>query len=517
LARIADLKVISRTSVMHYKSDALRNLREIGQQLGVAHLLEGSVQRSGNKVRVIAQLIDSRNDAHLWGQTYDRDLADVFAIQSEIATSIAHELQAKLSPREQTAIAQAPTNNITAFELYARARHLLASRNAKANLVEAADLLNEAVARDPSFFKAYCLLASTHDRLYFLGANHTPARLALAEAAIREAFRLRPDAGEAHLARAQNLYRGYLDYDAALAELEVAAKSLPNDASVFELKGYIERRQGKQDEAIRSLERAIDLDPRNSFTLQQVALTYRDRRRFADQKSALDRALAIEPNNIDVKLERVTAEFYWKADTRPLHQMVDSIRATSPEATKGIAEYWLYYALAERNAAAAKDALIAAGDNDALTDDAVVFSRRFMEGVIARMTKDDAGARVAFTAAHAEQHQIIQAPESYGPALCVLGLIDAGLGRKEEALREGRRAVELLPLGKVQIFGTLMVKYLAMIAAWTGDKDLACEQLAIAIRPPSRLTYGELKLLPFWDPLRGDPRFEQMVASLAPK
>ncbi|MCU1293600.1 MAG: hypothetical protein JWP08_2450 [Bryobacterales bacterium] len=517
LARIADLKVISRTSVMHYKSDALRNLREIGQQLGVAHLLEGSVQRSGNKVRVIAQLIDSRNDAHLWGQTYDRDLADVFAIQSEIATSIARELQAKLSPREQTAIAQAPTNNITAFELYARARHLLASRNAKANLVEAADLLNEAVARDPSFFKAYCLLASTHDRLYFLGANHTPARLALAEAAIREAFRLRPDAGEAHLARAQNLYRGYLDYDAALAELEVAAKSLPNDASVFELKGYIERRQGKQDEAIRSLERAIDLDPRNSFTLQQVALTYRDRRRFADQQSALDRALAIEPNNIDVKLERVTAEFYWKADTRPLHQMVDSIRATSPEATQGIAEYWLFYALAERNAAAAKDALIAAGNNDALTDDAVVFSRRFMEGVIARMTKDDAGARVAFTAARAEQHQIIQAPESYGPALCVLGLIDAGLGRKEEALREGRRAVELLPVGKDQIFGIAMVKYFAMIAAWTGDKDLACEQLAIAIRPPSRLTYGELKLLPFWDPLRGDPRFEQMVASLAPK
>lgn len=517
LARIADLKVISRASVMHYKSDSPRNLREIGQQLGVAHLLEGSVQRSGNKVRVIAQLIDARNDAHLWGQTYDRDLADVFAIQSEIATSIARELQAKLSPGEQTAIAQAPTNSITAFELYARARHLLASRNAKANLVEAADLLNEAVARDPSFFKAYCLLASTHDRLYFLGANHTPARLALAEAAIREAFRLRPDAGEAHLARAQNLYRGYLDYDAALAELEVAAKTLPNDAGVFELKGYIERRQGKQEEAIRSLERAIDLDPRNSFTLQQIALTYRDRRRFADQKSALDRALAIEPNNIDVKLERVTAEFYWKADTRPLHQMVDSIRTTSPEATQGIAEYWLFYALAERDAVDAKNALTAAGENDALTDDAVTFSRRFMEGVIARMTKDDAGARVAFTAARAEQHQIIQAPESYGPALCVLGLIDAGLGRKEEALREGRRAVELLPVEKDRIFGIAMVKYFAMIAAWAGDKDLACEQLAIAVRPPSRLTYGELKLLPFWDPLRGDPRFEQMVASLAPK
>jgi TolB-like protein/Tfp pilus assembly protein PilF len=517
LASVADLKVINRTSVMQYESRAARDLNKIGHQLGVARVVEGSVQRAGNRVRVNAQLIDVSTNRTLWGQTYDRDVADVFAIQSEIATSIARQLQASLSAREKTAIEQAPTNNIPAFELYARARDLLASRNAKANLVEAADLLNEAVARDPSFFKAYCLLASTHDRLYFLGADHTPARLALAEAAIQEAFRLHPDAGEAHLARAQNLYRGYLDYGAALAELEIAAKTLPNNASVFELKGYIERRQGKQEEAIRSLERAIDLDPRNSFALQQIALTYRDRRRFDDQKSALDRALAIEPNNIDIKLELAALEFYWKADTRPLHQLIDSIRATNPAATRDIAEYWLFYALAERNAVAAKDALIAAGENDALTDDAVAFSRRFMEGVIARMTKDDAGARAAFTAARAEQQQIIQAPESYGPALCVLGLIDAGLGRKEEALREGRRAVELLPVEKDRIFGIAMVKYFAMIAAWAGDKDLACEQLAIAIRPPSRVTYGELKLLPFWDPLRGDPRFEQIVASLAPK
>jgi len=319
------------------------------------------------------------------------------------------------------------------------------------------------------------------------------------------------------LARAQNLYRGYLDYDAALTELEVAAKTLPNDARVFELKGYIQRRQGKQEEAVRSLERAVDLDPRNSYTLQQIALTYRDLRRFAEQKSVLDRALAIEPNNVDIKLERAAAEFYWKADPRPLHQMVDSIRATNPAATRDIAEYWLFCALAERDAAAAKNAVIAAGENAALTDDAVAFSRPFMEGVIARITKDDAEARAAFAAARAEQQKILQAPESYGPALCVLGLIDAGLGRKEEALREGRRAVELLPVEKDAIYGIGMVKYFAMIAAWAGDKDLACKQLAIAIRPPSRLTYGELKLLPFWDPLRGDPRFEQIVASLAPK
>jgi len=517
LASLADLKVTSRTSVMQYKDETGRDLRKIGHQLGVARVVEGSVQRSGNRVRVNVQLIDVSTNRGLWGQSYDRELADVFAIQSEIATSIARQLQAKLSPREKTAIEQAPTNDIPAFELYARAKDLLASRNAKANLLEAADVLNKAVARDPSFFKAYCLLASTHDRIYFFGDDHTPARLALAEAAIATAFRLRPDAGEAHLARAQNLYRGYLDYDGALAELEIAAKTLPNDASVFELKGYIERRQGKQDEAVRSLERAIDLDPRNSFMLQQIALSYRHLRRFAEEKSVLDRALAIEPNDVDTKLERAAVDFYWKADPRPLHQMVDSIRGTNPDAIGDVAEFWLLSALAERDAAAAKNAVIAAGENPAYTDEAVTLSRPFMEGVIARMTKDDARAHAAFTAARAEQQKIIQSHESYGPPLCVLGLIDAGLGEKEQALREGRRAVELLPVEKDPINGMAMLKYFAMIAAWVGDKDLASEQLAIAIRPPSRLTYGELKLLPFWDPLRGDPRFEKIVVSLAPK
>src|SRR3954452_19611950 len=195
LASLADLKVINRTSVMQYESGAARDLNKIGHQLGVGRVVEGSVQRAGNRVRVNAQLIDVSTNRTLWGQTYDRDVADVFAIQSEIAMSIAQQLQASLSPREKTAIERAPTSDITAFELYARAKGLLASRNAKANLLEAADVLNQAVARDPSFFGAYCLLASTHDRLYFFGDDHTPARLALAEAAIATAFRLRPDAG----------------------------------------------------------------------------------------------------------------------------------------------------------------------------------------------------------------------------------------------------------------------------------------------------------------------------------
>jgi serine/threonine protein kinase/Tfp pilus assembly protein PilF len=517
LARIADLKVISRTSAMQYQSGVARNLHKIAQQLGVANVVEGSVQRAGNRVRVNAQLIDARTDRHLWAETYDRDLADVFAIQSNIAKAIADELQAKLSPNEVSAIERPPTSDIAAFNLYAHARNVLAIRNARKDLLEAADLLTQAVTQDPSFFQAYCQLAHTHDRIYFLGYDHTPARLAMAEAAIQSAFRLRPDAGEAHLARAQNLYRGHLEYDAALAELDVAAKTLPNDTAVFELKGYIQRRQGKQEEAVRSLERAIELDPRNTFTLQQIGLSYHHLRRYAEEKSVLDRALAVETNDVDTKVARAFVDFHWKADTRQLHQTLDSIRAANPAATQSIADGLLICALAERDPVAAKNAAIAAGSNPPFTDEAVNFSRPFVEGVIAHMTKDENIARLAFTAARAEQEKTIQAQPNYGPPLCVLGLIDAALGQKEEALREVRQAVALLPVEKDAINGVVMIKYLAMTAAWIGDNDLACEQLAVAIRPPSRLTYGQLKLLPFWDPLRGDPRFEKIVASLAPK
>ncbi|PYS37075.1 MAG: hypothetical protein DMF71_19250, partial [Acidobacteria bacterium] len=257
LAKVADLKVISRTSVMQYKTGTPRNTREIGQQLGVAHLLEGTVQRAGNKVRVNAQLIDVRSDAHEWADNYDRPVEDVFAIQSEIAKAIADQLQAKLSPSEKNAIAQRPTADLAAFDLYTRANNLVLTTNFSAagaqNLKKAVDLLNEALQRDPSFFLAQCRLAYALDNFYFLGFDHTPARLAQAEAAVEAAFRLQPDGGEAHFARAEHLYRGYLDYDGALAELEIARRTLPNDPRVAELTGYIQRRQGKQEEALRSL------------------------------------------------------------------------------------------------------------------------------------------------------------------------------------------------------------------------------------------------------------------------
>ena len=517
LAKIADLKVISRTSVMHYRGK--RDVHQIGRSLGVSHVLEGTARRSGGKVHVNAQLVDTRTNTEVWADGYDRNLKEAFAIPSEVAQKVADELHAKVSSAEKVAIERKPTADIAAFELYTQAKNLLLtsfSSSAKAKLLEAADLLDQAIGHDPSFFEAYCELVHTHGLLYFFGLDHSPARLTLAEAAAQAAFSLRPDAGEAHLARAENLYHGHLDYEGALAELDIARQSLPNDSRVFAVKGYIQRRQGRWEESTRNLERSIDLDPRNFFMLQQIGLSYGVLRRYPEEIAVLDRALAIEPADVDTKVALAAVQFHWKADTRPLHQAIDSIRATNPGALQSVANDWLSCALAEDDIAAARNALDAFGEIP-LTDYAVHLNRSLMEGIMARISNDDNKARAAFVAARAEQEKIVQGQPNYGPALCVLGLIDAGLGRKEEALREGRRAVELLPVEKDAINGPLMIEYLAMIAGWAGDKDLACEQLPIAIRPPSSISYGQLKLLPFWDPLRGDPRFEKIVNSLAPR
>jgi serine/threonine-protein kinase len=524
LARIADLKVISRTSVMQYKPGVVRNLREIGQQLGVAHLLEGSVQREANRVRVNAKLIDALTDVHLWAQTYDRDLADVFAIQSEIAKAIADQLQARLSPNEKAAIEKPPTADLAAFDLYTRAKTLLLTTSftstGEQNLRQAVELLNQATTRDPAFFDAYYQLTFAHGRLYSLGFDHTASRLASAEAALQAAVRLRPDAGETHLARAYYLYYGPRDYAGALAELENARRSLPNDPRLSELTGYILRRRGQQEEGLRNLERAIELDPRNYFIMQQMAFSYQFLRRYPEEAAILDRVLTIVPKDAATKAQRALVDFNWKADTRPLHQAIDSILTTNPGAISEVADSWFVCALAEHDHVAAERALVALGDNPWWVDAAVILSRGFGEGLLPRVMEDDAQAGAAFSKARAEQEKIVQAQPDYGPALCVLGLIDAALGRKEAALEEARRAIEVLPVEKDSVNGSRMLVYFAIVAAWAGEKDLALQQLELGLpapNPSAALNYGALKLLPFWDPLRGDPRFEKIVASLAPK
>ena len=283
LAKVADLKVISRTSVMQYKSGIPRNLRKIAEELGVAHVVEGSVQRAGNKVRVNTQLIDARNDRHEWAEDYDRPIDDVFAIQSEIAQAITDQLEVRLSPAEKKIIEQRPTADVVAFEQYSKGKTLLLTEGAGGAMDrafrEAADLFKSATARDPAFHAAFCQLVRVNDLLYAQGYDHTPERLSAAEEALKKAAELRPDSADTHLARAQHLYFAVRDYKAALSELELARQGLPNDSRVVELTGYILRREGKAEEGLRALQQAAHLDPRNTSLLSQNAASYAGLRR----------------------------------------------------------------------------------------------------------------------------------------------------------------------------------------------------------------------------------------------
>jgi tetratricopeptide (TPR) repeat protein len=302
--------------------------------------------------------------------------------------------------------------------------------------------------------------------------------------------------------------------------LEIARRALPNDPRLFELTGYILRRRGQQEEGLRNLQRAVELDPRNFFTLQQIALSYQFLGRYAESIAALDRASAIVPDNVETRANRGLFYLCWKADTRPLHQTIDAILAQGPSAIASTADTWFFCALAERDPAAAERAHVAVGDNPCWNEGVIYLSHSFGEGLLARMTKDEARAHAAFEAARAQQEKIVQAQPDYGPALCVLAMIDAALGRKDLALEEGRRAIALAPMEKDVANGSRVIQYFAITAAWTGDKELALRQLETGLRAPLAsvaLSYGALKLLPFWDPLRGDPRFEKIVASLAPK
>ena len=519
LARVADLKVISRTSVMQYKGGLIRNLREVAKELGVAHLLGGSVQRTGGRVRVSAQLIDARTDTQLWAERYDRDVADVFAIESELAGKIVAQLQSKLSREEKAAIEERPTEDLEAYDLYAHAKtqidNALLSQPSK-DLFEAVRLLDKAVKRDPSFFLAYYQLAHAHDLIYQMGFDHTPERLALADAAIQSLRRLRPDAGETHLALAKHLYWGYLDYDRARKELNAAQQALPNDALAFLLAAYIDRRQGRWEESTRNFEHASELDPRNVVILRQLSLNCENLRRYADMAATLDRALLLAPKDIALRTQGTAVALNWRADPKPLHTTIQTILAENPNAVPLLADQWLPLALYERDSAGAKRAL-AAMPSGGCYDAGIPFPNAWCEGLAARMRGDQPAARAAFINARKELEKMLHDQADYAEAICALGVIDAALGNKEDAIREGQRAVDLMPVSKNAIEGLLLIKYLALIYAWTGEKDRALKQLDKAAKLPSYLSYGQLRLHPIWDPLRGDPRFDKIVASLAPK
>src|SRR6266478_3482871 len=521
LAKLANLRVISHESVARFRG--VHNTQKIGRALKVPYVLEGSVRREAGRIHLNAKLIDTRTDTQVWAEEYDRDLTDLFAIQSEIAQKVADKFAAKVSSTEKAAIQEAPTTDLVAYDLYLRGKQLVDgisfSTRAKEDLLQAVRLLEQAVARDPSFVIAYDLLAGAHDRIYFLGFDHTEARLQLAETAMQSIRSLSPESGETHLAFAQHLYWAYGDYDRAQEELAAARRTLPNEYRIPLMSGYIDRRQGRWEKSIEEMNRALELDPHNFSILQQISLTYQALRRYNEMAATLDSALAIAPKDIPTRVRRAWIDLESRANPKPLHAAIERILAEDPSAAPVLAVEWLFLSLRERDPDAAQRALatMPAGGGGCF-DENIPFPNSWCEGLAARLRGDEAAARAAFINARMELDQMMRDERDYAPALCALGVVDAALGNKEDAVREGQRAIDLLPVSKSAIESAMLTQYLAVIYAWTGDKDRAIERLAeVAKLPGSHLSYGDLRLHPFWDPLRGDPRFEAIVASLAPK
>jgi len=516
LARVADLKVISRTSVMQYKDVTNRNLREIGQQLGVANVVEGSVQRAGNRVRVNAQLIDARTDKHLWAQTYDGDLTDVFAIQSQIARTIADQLQATISAGEKAALDQPPTTDVVANGLYQKALALELELPQRQSLLEAIRLLEQAVGRDPKFALAYCALSRDHLTLYFAGHDHTPTRRDLAKVALENASRLQPDAGEVHLAAALYYYYGFREYDRARAELELARRTLPNNANVYSLGGAIDRRQGRFSEAMRSFTRAVELNPRDTESLLEAGDTFASLQRYREAADMYKRAVAVAPDNYSVRLAPALLTVDESADLRPLRAELNAILAKDPGAASKIAETMYYCALLERDRPAV-DQAIAAMPAEGMSPGAgnFIWPREWYIAWAALTFGDRAAAQPALLATRTTLEKLVKEQPDYAAAWSLLGRVNVALGNKEEGLQQARHAVELLPISKDAWLGPNYIGNLAWAYGWAGEKEAALDQLEKLSHP--YISYGTLKLNPEWDPLRGYPRFEQLVASFAPK
>jgi TolB-like protein/class 3 adenylate cyclase/Tfp pilus assembly protein PilF len=518
LSKVSDLKVISRSSVMRY-GNRERNLPRIGRELNVAHLLEGSVRRAGDQIRVTAQLIDARTDTHLWAEHYDRKMADVFAIQSEVAEKIVTALRATLSSTEKAAIALRPTQDMEAFDLFLQGKDLITTFNdtpdRKETLLRAIRLLNEAIARDSRFALAYCWAAIAHDNLYWFGLDHSPVRLELAKSCVRQALDLAPDLGEAHLAQALVFYHGYRDYTQARQHLEIARRSLPNNPDVYSLTGYIDRREGKWNESLQNLQRAAELDPRNFKVLSDLAVLYDLLRRYDDKEQLLDRAIAANPAASDYcNLIRAETELE-KGDLSKARQFFDRLSAKyDPDGSATSARINLF--LYEGDPQAALVALDACNNEELVGGTGSLLPRSFFEGQIARAKNDTLRANTAFNIAREKIESKLHDDPDNGLLRGILCVINAGLGRKEAALSEGRRGVELRPINKDAVDGPVAAACLAMGYAWLGEADLAMEQLTTLARYPGGPAYGELKLDPAWKDVRSDPRFQKMLEQLAP-
>ena len=505
LSKIGDLKVISRTSVMSYRGKA-SNVREIGKALGVATVLEGSVRRIGNRVRVNVQLINASNDEHLWAEDYDRDLTDVFAIQTDLAQKIVRELQAKLSPVEKAQIERKPTKNGEAYLTFVQAHDLFTRPDKfRADTEKAEQLFEQATRLDPDFAEAFAGLAWVHDWMYHT-LDPTPARKEKARAAAARAVQLQPELPEAHLALGFYHYYCERNYEAALNEFAIAKRSLPNSAEVYMAIGAIERRQGKWAQSTANFEKAASLSPKDSFILVNLADNYRANKDFETADKIFDRAIEAAPNSLSARAEKAMLAFIWKGDLSMMQKdLADMPPGVDPE---GLVTFgWVQLFMLQRKfpeALAALKQLPQAVPHDDKP-------REFFEGVIYTFLNDKEKARSAFERARPVVEEALRKSPDAASRHMTLGMILAGLDQKEAAIAEGKRAVELLPESQDALEGPKITLLLAQIYTWTSEPSQALQLLEHSLNTANGVTVPSLNLDPVWDPLRSDPRFQALI------
>jgi len=520
LAKIKDLKVISRTSVMQYKSGVTRNLKEIAQQLGVSNVVEGSVRRSGNRIRVSVQLIDAQTDRHIWVQNYDRTLVDSITLQDELATEIAGALGATLSPQEKARVEAKPTSNPAAYDAYLRGRALAAGSRFDKSAVEGAiQSYQEAVKLDPSFARAWARLSCTQSLYYWLGFDPSPARLAAAKDAADRALALDPDLPETHLALGYYRYYGQQDFTGALAEFQQAERGLPNNVDVIEAIGFIQRRLEHWEEAIVALRRAIELDPRDINAYNNLALTYSALHRFPEALATVDRALAWEPANTDAL--GLKASVFWATGD---FQAVEPLLANPGTEPRVPVVWWPVrgvQALFQRRYAAAIEILSSAVAAETKRGE---YNQKLLLGLSQQRAGDVAAARATYEDAVQDIRCDLKkvAPSSYAAAEthAALGLAYAGLGEAASAIAEGQKAMAIHPTSKDPFEGPAQEQRMAEIYALLGDADHAIPILQRLLQIPYGgamfLTPALLRLDPEWDQIRNDPRFQELAAEKKP-
>ena len=522
LAKISGLKVISRTSTAHYQSSP-QNLPEIAKQLGVAHILEGSVQKAADKVHINVQLIRADTDAHLWAQSYDRGLADIFAVEAEVARSVADELRATLSPEEKVRVETKPTENSEAYLLYLRANELAARpSDFLEDMQKAVALYEQAIALDPAFAIAHARLSGTLAHIY-LDFQSSEAIGTRARAEAEESLRLQPDLGEGHRARGMCLYWTQKNYDAALRELQVAQRLLPNAADIESDMAYIYRRQGRWRDSLAGLEHSLTRDPHDVPTAHELWRALCDLHRWPEARRAAEQVVAIGGGLATIKVDLAYTGVWERGDVAELRAVVEAVpRGNDPDGQVTLTKW--DSALLARDYAAAERAV-----NECATD--VVQSplntpvtKAYLLGSVALARGDQRAAASFFEAARPaleeEAHKYPRDPFRHAQ----LGLFYAYIGRKADAVREGTQAAELLPESADAFDGPVFQGVLALIYARVGEADKALGLIEHLLTTPaatslnvSSISLSELRLRWQWDPLRQDPRFQTLLSGPEPQ